>query len=136
MRRALWPDIAGEGESADAAAWLARPHAAVIVAARPDGEGLAGFTELDLRPYVDGCTTSPVAYLEGWWVDADVRGTGVGAALVRASEVWARAQGCREFASDALLDNSTAHAAHRAVGFTEVERLVIFRRALGDGGLE
>jgi aminoglycoside 6'-N-acetyltransferase I len=129
LRRALWPEIAREDEAADAAAWLARPDAVVIVAVRPDG-GLAGFAELGARPYADGCETSPVAFLEGWYVDADARGQGVGAALVRAGEAWARQQGYRELASDALLDNTASHRAHEAVGFTEVERAVRYRKTL------
>src|SRR3712207_6020021 len=88
MRRTLWPELATESEAEDAAAGLARPDAAVLVAERPDGRGLAGFAEVATRPYADGCETGPVAYLEGWYVDADVRRTGVGAALVRAAEAW------------------------------------------------
>jgi aminoglycoside 6'-N-acetyltransferase I len=129
MRRALFPDIPAEHEEADAAEWLARPDATVLVAARPDGR-LAGFAEVGERPYADGCDTSPVAYLEGWWVDADVRRTGVGAALVRAAEEWARARGRAELASDALLDNEASHRAHGALGFEEVERSVKYRKAL------
>jgi len=45
---------------------------------------------------------------------------------------WTCAQGCRELASDAALDNLGGHAAHRACGFGETERVVYFRRALGD----
>jgi aminoglycoside 6'-N-acetyltransferase I len=63
-------------------------------------------------------------------VDEDVRRTGVGAALVRAGEAWARAKGYRELGSDALLDNHVSHRAHRALGFSEEERLVIFRKPL------
>ena len=130
MRRALWPEIAPAEEADDAAEWLARPDSAVLVAARPDGVRLAGFVELAERPYADGCETSPVAYLEGWWVDADVRRQGVGAALVAAAVDWARSRGHRELASDALLDNAVSHRAHEALGFVEVERVVLFRMAL------
>jgi aminoglycoside 6'-N-acetyltransferase I len=130
LRRALWPEIAGEDEADDAAAWLARTDAVVIVAARPGGAGLAGFVELGARPHADGCDTSPVAFLEGWYVDADVRRLGIGAALVRAGEAWARQQGYRELASDALLENLTSHRAHEALGFAEVERAVRYRKAL------
>jgi aminoglycoside 6'-N-acetyltransferase I len=131
MRRALWPEIAREDEEADAAAWLARPDAIVLVAARPGDTGLAGFAELGTRPYADGCDTSPVAYLEGWYVDADVRRRGVGGALVRAGEAWARERGCRELASDALLENIVSQTAHEALGFAEVERAVHYRKDLG-----
>lgn len=132
MRRALWPEIAAVDEARDAAEWLARPDAVVIVAARqPAGTGLAGFAELASRPYADGCDTSPVAFLEGWYVDPDARRRGVGTALVRAGEAWARGQGYRELASDALLENLTSHLAHEALGFAEVERAVRYRKSLG-----
>ena len=130
MRRALWPEIAEDDEAADAEAWLAWPNAVVLVAVRPDGRGLAGFAELATRPYAEGCDTGPVAYLEGWYVDPDVRRRGVGAALIRAGESWARARGYRELASNALLDNTVSHQAHEALGFSEVERTVHFRKDL------
>ena len=130
MRRALYDGLRPEDEHADAAAWLARPDTVVLVAARAGGGGLAGFAELGERPYADGCDTSPVAYLEGWWVDDDVRRQGVGAALVAAGVAWARERGYREIASDALLDNVVSHRAHEALGFEEVERAVRYRRAL------
>ena len=130
MRRALFDDIAPGNEEADAAAWLARPDTAILVAVRVDGRGLAGFAELAERPYADGCETSPVAYLEGWWVDENARRQGVGAALVAAGIAWARERGYREMASDALLDNVTSHRAHEALGFAEVERAVKYRMPL------
>jgi aminoglycoside 6'-N-acetyltransferase I len=129
MRRILWPHMVNEDEVADAALWLDRSDATVLVAVRTDGR-LAGFAEVGARSYAEGCETSPVAYLEAWYVDEDVRGTGIGAALVRAAESWARARGYTEMGSDALLDNVDSHRAHEAVGFTEVERAVMFRKSL------
>jgi len=38
--------------------------------------------------------------------------------------------GYTEIASDAEMDNADGIAAHRAVGFEEVERVVCFRRSL------
>lgn len=128
MRRALWPDL-GPDEAAEAADWLAQPDAVTFVAARPGGE-LAGFAEFGTRPWAEGCESGPVAYLEGWYVDPDARRTGVGAALVRAGEEWARQRGLRDLASDALIENATSHRAHLALGFDEVERVVLYRKAL------
>jgi len=130
MRRTLWPEIPLSDAAADAARWLARADTVVLVAVRPGANNLAGFAELGTRPYADGCETSPVAYLEGWYVDPDARRTGVGAALVRAGEVWARQRGFRELASDALLDDTTSQRAHLALGFNEVERAVRYRKTL------
>ena len=130
MRRALWPEIAQGDEHADAAEWLARADAAVLVAPREGGHGLAGFAEVGARDHADGCETSPVAFLEGWWVDADARRHGVGGALVAACMAWARARGLRELASDTLLENLVGQRAHEAVGFAEVERAVRYRMTL------
>src|SRR5688572_21974847 len=95
MRCALWPHHSVAEHQAEMTAWPARPDAAIFVCSRESG-GLSGFAELDTRPYVDGCRTSPVAILEGWYVDADCRGSGVGRALVDAVEAWARARGLHE----------------------------------------
>ena len=91
---------------------------------------MAGFAEIGTRPYADGFETSPVAFLAGWYVDADVRGRRVGASLIRAAEDWARARGLHELASDALLENTASHRAHESVGFVEVERAVRYRKPL------
>jgi aminoglycoside 6'-N-acetyltransferase I len=52
----------------------------------------------------------------------------VARALVDAVESWARAEGLCELASDSPLSSIDAHAAHRALGFDETERVVYFRR--------
>ena len=43
--------------------------------------------EASVRPLADGCTTQPVGYIKGWFVDSDVRRQGVGRKLVEAAEV-------------------------------------------------
>ena len=58
------------------------------------------------------------------------RGRGVGAALMRAAEEWGRASQCTELGSDTQLWNESSIAAHKALGFEEVERLVAFRKSL------
>jgi tetratricopeptide (TPR) repeat protein len=71
-----------------------------------------------------------VAFLEGWFVEEHARRRGVGAALIRAAESWAREQGCTEFASDALVDNDVSSQAHKALGFKEVEVIRCFMKTL------
>ena len=51
---------------------------------------------MSIRNYAEDCQTDRVAYLEGWYVDAEWRRRGVGSALVAGAEAWARAQGCTE----------------------------------------
>jgi RimJ/RimL family protein N-acetyltransferase len=65
-----------------------------------------------------------------WFADASLRGRGVGAALVAAAEEWGRSQGCTELASDTTIDNEGSAAAHRALGFEEVDRIICFRKPL------
>jgi aminoglycoside 6'-N-acetyltransferase I len=107
----------------------ARSDGEVFVVDRADGS-LAGFVEAGSRPYAEGCDTTPVGYVEAWYVDDDFRRQGYGRARLDAADDWARRQGYREMASDALLDNDTSHRAHKASGYTEVERIVTFRKAL------
>ncbi|NNC64829.1 MAG: GNAT family N-acetyltransferase [Gammaproteobacteria bacterium] len=102
---------------------------AVLVADRGDGS-LAGFVEIGSRPYAEGCATSPVAYLEGWYVDPDDRRDGLGAKLIEAAEAWALSHDYREIASDTVLENKTSLAAHLALGYEEVERQVCLKKRL------
>ena len=125
LREKLWPDCT----DSDNDSWFARDDATTFLAERPDGS-LCGFVEVGSRPYAEDCESSPVGYIEGWWVDADMRKRGVGRALIEAAEQWARSKGYTEMASDALIDNDVSHASHKALGFEEVERLVMFRKSL------
>src|SRR5689334_2297753 len=85
-----------------------RADGAVFVAERKDGT-LGGMIELALRPLAAGCDGRwPIAYVEGWYVDDDLRRVGVGRELMRAAEQWALQQGCREIASDCLEENDVS----------------------------
>jgi aminoglycoside 6'-N-acetyltransferase I len=74
--------------------------------------------------------SSPVGYLEGIFVVPEHRRSGVGEALVRAAEAWARERGCTEMASDRQLDNEPSGVFHEAVGYEEAERIVCYRKSL------
>ena len=110
----------------DVAANLATAERLVAEAAG----GVVGFVELSVRGYAAGCDSDRVGYLEGWYVTPAWRRRGIGRALLQGGEQWAREQGCREFGSDTLLDNAASQAAHRALGFTEAERVVCYRKPL------
>jgi aminoglycoside 6'-N-acetyltransferase I len=129
MRLLLWPEEASKSTLSDLDDMLAEPTEPVFVAVRENGK-LGGFLEGGLRKYADGCDTSPVGYIEGWFVDEGLRRQGVGGQLVQAMEAWAREQGCTEMASDTWLDNEISIQAHCALGYEESERLVHFRKAL------
>ena len=100
---------------------------AVLLAQDASGQ-IIGFAELNIRLYAEGCDSDRVAFLEGWYVERAFRGQGVGAMLVTAAEQWTVANGCTEFASDALYENAVGRAAHLAVGFEEVAAIRCFRK--------
>jgi aminoglycoside 6'-N-acetyltransferase I len=134
MFLALWPD----GTPADHA-----PHLRAILRGKPlstlpltifvaeRDSKLLGFIEVGLRSHANGCNgRRAVGFLEGWFVSRGVRRSGVGKKLVAAAEQWCRAQGCHEIASDALSNNRTSIAAHRALGYEVDCRCVNFRKSL------
>ncbi len=130
MRASLWPASRDDHEpEIERLLSRATRTSIVLVAEREDGR-LGGFLEAATRPYAEGCSSSPVGYIEGWWVDEDLRRTGVGPLLVGAAEAWARSQGLTEMASDSELTNEQGQAAHRTLGYQEVERIVCFRKQL------
>lgn len=132
MRHALWPEGSVEEHAIEIERFFggqAREPLAVLIAEDEAGAPL-GFAELSVRAYAEDCSTDRVGFLEGWYVTPEARRRGVGGRLVLASEDWARTQGCREFASDAVLDNTVGIAAHRALGFADAGRLQCFRKDL------
>lgn len=129
MRCALWPDLTEPETNSDCEDLLSHPERFAIFISEESGAA-TGFLETSLRLYAEGCTTSPVGYIEGWYVDPQFRGAGVGRALVKAAEEWARLRGCTEMGSDTLIGNVDSQRAHLRLGYAEVERLVMFRKSL------
>src|SRR5215472_7840531 len=117
LRLRLWP----EGTEAEHVRYMAdaiaRGHF-VRLALAESGATQIGFVEASKRvDYVNGTSSSPVAFLEGLYVVPSVRRHGVARTLVESVVQWALDEGCTELASDALLENRTAHTVHRALGF-------------------
>jgi len=131
MRHELWPG-ANEGQLRDEIGTYftgASPLHAVFLcedsSARP-----IGFLELSLRSYSEGCRSSPVPHVEGWYVAPEARRRGVGQTLMAAAEKWAQGRGFSEIASDVELTNMVGERAHLKAGFEEVERAIHFRKSL------
>jgi aminoglycoside 6'-N-acetyltransferase I len=133
MRQALWPEDGSDSHTTEVEQYFAGTLTMPleVLLAVDDSGAVVGFAELSIRNYAEDCETDRVAYLEGWYVVPDARRQGVGGALVAAAERWALAQGCSEFGSDALIDNETSAAAHRALGFVETVQIRCFRKPLG-----
>jgi aminoglycoside 6'-N-acetyltransferase I len=122
LRRALWPETAGDGHRAEVADFFARRAAeplAVWLARTATGEAV-GLLEMSIRASAEGCEQPNPAYVEGIYVVPHYRRSGVGRQLLATAEAWARARGCREIASDTLPDNTPSAGLHAAAGFQAV----------------
>ena len=102
---------------------------AVFIASMEDGAAV-GFIEVWRREYAEGASSSPVGYVEGWYVEPDFRCRGIGRMLIEAGEDWSRSHGCTEMASDTEIDNGGSIRAHQHLGYTEVSRNVHFLKEL------
>jgi len=130
MRQALWPDFPKLEHVREIEVTITTKTDVVFVAESQSGQ-VVGFVEASLRSFADGCETSPVGYIEGWFVRSEHRRQGIGQALVAAAEQWAIELGCVEMASDARIENAVSQQSHLAMGYEETGRLVCFKRRLG-----
>jgi aminoglycoside 6'-N-acetyltransferase I len=132
LRVELWPhEATAELEQQGRELLTREPDAVAFLLRDAAGAAIAMAEATIRRDYVNGCSTSPVAFLEGIYVRPAWRRQGAARRLCQSVEAWGQEQGCREFASDALLDNEVSHRMHRALGFEERERVVCFCKAIG-----
>lgn len=130
MRLRLWPNHTRQEMLDEMTPMLADEASTPVFIAFSKNGNAIGFLEGGLRKYADGCSTSPVGYIEGWYVDEPWRKQGVGAALVANFEQWCLKKGLREIGSDTWLDNQASIEAHQKLGYTVSERLVHFVKKL------
>ena len=125
----LWPEHTPEELAAEFAETIQNPDAGFFLT-RIDG-GAVGFAQCQLRrDYVEGTDSSPVGYLEGIYVAEECRRQGIAGELLAACESWARAKGCREFASDCELGNAQSLRFHLNMGFEEANRIICFTKKI------
>jgi aminoglycoside 6'-N-acetyltransferase I len=131
----LWPDTTAAEHRAELEELIQTKTCGgmpftTFVSSDNDGK-ITGFLQVDLRSHADGCDPKhPVGFVEGWFVLEEHRGRGVGAAMMRAAEDWARSLGCKEMASDTWIDERNSLKAHEALGFEVVDRCIHFRKSL------
>ncbi len=128
MRKGIWPEAPDEYLDYDMDDVLSSDRNAVFFALIKGSP--VGMIEVRLRESAEGCFSSPVGYLEAWFVDEDLRGKGVAGVLIDAAENWARGKGCTDMASDTWLENGVSIRAHAKMGYSEAERLVHFVKQL------
>jgi aminoglycoside 6'-N-acetyltransferase I len=122
-----WGSEAWGSEAWGSEAWGSQAWG--FIAEAPDGGG-AGFAEIAIRKYANGCDSAPVAFLEGVWVEPQYRRRGIGTRLIAHVESFVAARGFCELGSDTQIDNAASQAAHVVWGFSETERVVYFRKLL------
>jgi aminoglycoside 6'-N-acetyltransferase I len=130
MRKALWQYRTLKELGAEARAILKNiAKEPVFVAERSDGS-IGGMVETGTRSHGEGCHSAPVGYIEGWYVDADLRKQGLGKQLLQTAEKWAASKGCREMASDTWLDKKSSTRAHLACGYVITDKLIHFKKKI------
>ncbi|MEO8629344.1 MAG: aminoglycoside 6'-N-acetyltransferase [Betaproteobacteria bacterium] len=132
LRAALWPDDSETEHLAEMTGFLTQPERFVQFVAYAKRCEPVGFVEASVRnDYVNGTSSSLVAFVEGLYVVPAHRRRGVARSLIAAASAWALSRGYLELASDAELQNDVRRSVHRSLGFAETERVVYFRKALG-----
>jgi GNAT superfamily N-acetyltransferase len=88
MRSCLWPDADPAELAREASAFLDGVPSATVHAVFVASEDVppVGFIELAVRAFSEGCMSSPVPHVEGWYVQPSARGRGIGRRLIEAAE--------------------------------------------------
>jgi aminoglycoside 6'-N-acetyltransferase I len=129
LRHRLWPTQTVAAHAVQIATLVQNNGTEGYGGFDPTGR-LVAFAEISIRPYANGCTRTPVPFLEGIFVQEGDRRRGVGTVLVADIAEELRRRDFGELCSDAEIDNIASHAAHHRWGFAETERVIYFRKAL------
>lgn len=104
---------------------LPAAHRHVFVAAQ--GERLSGWIGIELRTTLE---TGLKAEIVGLVVDAEVRRSGVGKALVRAAEAWVRKQGLDSVMVRSNATRVESHPFYEGLGFVRRKSQHVYFKAL------
>lgn len=132
FRAELYHDLDSEFNHEEIRRIVADPALATFLVFEKKYESgqVIGMIELSLRNIVDGCLSSPVAYLEGLYLTEKFQGKGLGKEMLDFVKKWAREKGCSELAVDTEIENGRAQKFYLKNGFQETYRIVQFRMGL------
>ncbi len=91
-----------------------------------ENDKILGFVELSSRNIVDGCLSSPVAYIEGLYIKKENRRKGLGADSVKEIKKWCKEREFTELGADTEFENIAAQKFFKSIGFRETFRIVEF----------
>jgi len=91
-----------------------------------DEDQIIGLVELSSRNIVDGCLSSPVAYIEGLYLKKKYRDKGLGKEAIEIIKNWCKENDFSELGADTELKNIKAQKFFKSVGFHESYRIVEF----------
>ncbi len=130
MRRILWPDSAENTLQQEMTVIFDNAKNNQVYVCEVESHDIVAFIEINLRIRVHGCISSPIAYIEGLYVEPNYRLQGIAKALTTEAENWARRNGCAELAVDVIFNNSMNQQIHQKLGYKEVEKIVIYCKTL------
>ena len=131
LRLALWPDATADEHRGYMALSLAQPDRFLHLLMYDEQRHAIAFIDGSIRSdYVNGTESTPVGFVEGVYVVPAWRRRGIARQLFDAVADWSLSRGCRELASDALIENDVSLRAHLALGFRETDRVVYFTKKL------
>lgn len=130
MRRILSPDCDESMHAFEMEEFSKFAEIRTVFVVEMGNSRLGGLIELSIRDRVDGSSSPQVVYVDGWYIESDLRGLGIGRNLIKQAEAWARSHGLTELASAAGLQNENSIRAHNALGFRETFRTVHFLKSV------
>jgi aminoglycoside 6'-N-acetyltransferase I len=92
MRESLYTGLTQEFHETEITIYHNASDKICMLAFLEDEAKPVGFIEISLRNVVDGCLSSPVAYLEGIFVEPAKRGVGIARTMLSYAKDWAQAR--------------------------------------------
>jgi aminoglycoside 6'-N-acetyltransferase I len=130
LRNKLWPEDNLALHFKEAEQMLSLPEKYCVFGCFNTEDEIIGFVEVSIRESMDRIIPERVGYIEGWYVKKQYRRKGFGKALFLVAEKWVQQKGCKEILSDTNLENQFSQKAHQALGYKEIDRLILYRKIL------